>query len=102
MNAIRTSCLAVAAGVVVSFGGGLLLAEPTGRQGRPCRRRRWRRRDLAQGPYAPTHMLLQKTVLHVNVANIDVRFDKATQAQLAQIIDGKRTRRLSRRSWRRP
>ena len=41
--------------------------------------------DLAQGPYSAMHMLLQKTVLNINVATIDVRFDKATQAKFAQI-----------------
>jgi hypothetical protein len=45
--------------------------------------------DLGQGPYASMHMLLQKTVLHINVANIDVRVDKATQAKLAAIAGGK-------------
>ena len=45
--------------------------------------------DLGQGPFASMHMLLQKTVLNINVATIDVRFDKGTQAKLAQIATGK-------------
>src|SRR4051812_41193972 len=45
--------------------------------------------DLGQGPFASMHMLLQKTVLNVNVATIDVRFDKATQGRFAQIATGK-------------
>ena len=45
--------------------------------------------DLGQGPFATMHMLLQKTVLNINVANIDVRFDKATQGRFAQIGAGK-------------
>jgi hypothetical protein len=45
--------------------------------------------DLGQGPYSSMHMLLQKTVLHINVANIDVRFDKGTQAKLSAIAGGK-------------
>jgi hypothetical protein len=45
--------------------------------------------DLGQGPFATMHMLLQKTVLNVNVATIDVRFDKATQGRFAQIAAGK-------------
>ena len=45
--------------------------------------------DLGQGPFASMHMLLQKTVLNVNVATIDVRFDKGTQARFAQIATGK-------------
>ena len=38
--------------------------------------------DLGQGPYSSMHMLLQKTMLNINVAHIDVRVDKATQAKL--------------------
>jgi hypothetical protein len=45
--------------------------------------------DLAQGPYASMHMLLQKTVLNINVATIDVRFDKGTQSRFAQLAGGK-------------
>src|SRR6185436_12896441 len=45
--------------------------------------------DLAQGPWAAMHMLLQKTVLNINVATIDVRFDKGTQGRFAQIATGK-------------
>ena len=45
--------------------------------------------DLGQGPYATMHMLLQKTVLNVNVATIDVRFDKGTQGRFAQLAGGK-------------
>src|SRR5215831_6954769 len=41
--------------------------------------------DLAQGPYSAMHMLLQKTILHINVANIDVRVDKKTQARFAEL-----------------
>ena len=45
--------------------------------------------DLGSGPYATMHMLLQKTVLNINVATIDVRFDKGTQGRFAQIATGK-------------
>jgi hypothetical protein len=45
--------------------------------------------DLGTGPYAAMHMLLQKTVLNINVATIDVRFDKGTQGRFAQIATGK-------------
>jgi len=45
--------------------------------------------DLAQGPWAAMHMLLQKTVLNINVATIDVRFDKGTQGRFAQLAGGK-------------
>jgi hypothetical protein len=45
--------------------------------------------DLGQGPYAAMHMLLQKTVLNIKVATIDVRFDKGTQARFAQLATGK-------------
>ncbi|HLK91209.1 MAG TPA: hypothetical protein VKZ18_15025 [Polyangia bacterium] len=45
--------------------------------------------ELAQGPYSAMHMLLQKTVLKINVANIDVRFDKPTQSKLAELARDK-------------
>jgi len=45
--------------------------------------------DLGSGPFATMHMLLQKTVLNINVATIDVRFDKGTQGRFAQIATGK-------------
>ena len=45
--------------------------------------------DLGAGPFATMHMLLQKTVLNVNVATIDVRFDKGTQGRFTQIATGK-------------
>jgi len=41
--------------------------------------------DLAQGSYSSMHMLLQKTILKINVANIDVRVDKKTQARFAEL-----------------
>lgn len=45
--------------------------------------------DLAQGPFATMHMLLQKTVLNINVATIDVRVDKGTQTRFTQLASGK-------------
>ena len=44
--------------------------------------------ELGQGPYSAMHMRLQKTVLKINVADIDVRVDKPTQAKLAQAASG--------------
>ncbi len=44
--------------------------------------------DLAQGPYAAMHMRLQKTVLKINVADVDVRVDRGTQARIAQAAAG--------------
>jgi hypothetical protein len=44
--------------------------------------------DLAQGQYAYMQMLLQKTFLRINVATVEVRVDKATQARLAAIARG--------------
>jgi len=44
--------------------------------------------ELAQGPYSSMHMLLQKTVLKIDVATVDVRFDKATQARCADLARG--------------
>ena len=45
--------------------------------------------DLGSGQFATMHMLLQKTVLNINVATIDVRFDKGTQGRFAQLAGGK-------------
>jgi hypothetical protein len=45
--------------------------------------------ELAQGPYAAMHMLLQKTFLKINVLNLDVRLDKAAQGQVAALAQGK-------------
>jgi hypothetical protein len=45
--------------------------------------------ELGQGPFSSMHMLLQKTVLKINVANIDVRFDKPTQGKLAGLVGGR-------------
>lgn len=44
--------------------------------------------DLAQGAYSSMHMRLQKTVLKINVADVDVRIDRGTQAKLAQAAAG--------------
>ncbi|MBN2577125.1 MAG: hypothetical protein JXP73_21360 [Deltaproteobacteria bacterium] len=44
--------------------------------------------ELAQGPYAYMHMLLQKTIFRVNVATIEVRVDKPSQARLATLARG--------------
>ncbi len=45
--------------------------------------------ELGQGPFSSMHMLLQKTVLKINVANIDVRFDRPTQSKLAGLVGGR-------------
>ncbi len=45
--------------------------------------------ELAQGPYSFMHMTLQKTILRINVASIDVRFDKPAQVRLAELARGK-------------
>jgi len=44
--------------------------------------------ELARGPFASMHMLLQKTILSINVATIEVRVDKPTQTRLAGIASG--------------
>jgi hypothetical protein len=41
--------------------------------------------DLAQGQYSLMHMRFQKTILKINVADIDVRIDKPTQARVADL-----------------
>jgi hypothetical protein len=45
--------------------------------------------ELGQGPFSSMHMLLQKTVLKINVATVDVRFDKPTQSKLASLAGTK-------------
>jgi hypothetical protein len=45
--------------------------------------------ELAQGPYSSMHMLLQKTVLKINVATIDVRVDRPTQSRFAELARDK-------------
>jgi len=45
--------------------------------------------ELAQGRYASMHMLLQKTILKIDVANIDVRFDKQAQGRFADLARDK-------------
>ena len=44
---------------------------------------------LAQGSYSSMHMLLQKTFLKINVATIDVVFDRKSQGQFASLAQGK-------------
>ncbi len=44
--------------------------------------------DLAQGRYSGMHMRLQKTLLKINVADVDVRVDRGTQAKIAQVAAG--------------
>jgi hypothetical protein len=46
-------------------------------------------KDLAQGPYSAMHMILQKTFLKIDVATIDLRFDRQTQARFAELARGK-------------
>jgi hypothetical protein len=45
--------------------------------------------DLAQGPYSAMHMLLEKTILNVDVLTVDIRVNKATQTQFTEIAGGK-------------
>ena len=45
--------------------------------------------ELGQGPFASMHMLLQKTILKINVLNLEVRLDKAAQGKLAALAQGK-------------
>lgn len=45
--------------------------------------------DLGSGPFSSMHMLLEKTVLAVDVLTVDVRVDKPTQGKIAAIAAGK-------------
>jgi hypothetical protein len=44
--------------------------------------------EVAQGPFSRMHMVLQKTLLKINVATIDVRVDKGAQSRLAGLGRG--------------
>jgi hypothetical protein len=41
--------------------------------------------ELAQGPFAAAHMLLEKTIFGIRVADIDVRFDRPAQSRFAEL-----------------
>ncbi len=45
--------------------------------------------DLGRGKYAKMHMLLEKTILAVDVATIDVRVDSTTEKALEKISQGR-------------
>jgi hypothetical protein len=45
--------------------------------------------ELAQGPYSAMRMTLKKTILRINVATIEVRFDKPAQARFAALARDK-------------
>jgi hypothetical protein len=44
---------------------------------------------MGQGPGSLMRMTLQKTFLKINVATIDVRFDRVAQARFAELTRGK-------------
>lgn len=46
-------------------------------------------KDLAQGPYSAMRMLLEKTILKVDVLTLDMRFNKSTQDRFAELVKGK-------------
>jgi hypothetical protein len=41
--------------------------------------------ELAQGRFAAAHMLLEKTIFGIRVADIDVRFDRPAQSRFAEL-----------------
>jgi len=45
--------------------------------------------ELGRGAFSSMRMLLEKTFLKIDVANIDVRFGKRTQAELARLAAGR-------------
>jgi hypothetical protein len=45
--------------------------------------------ELGQGEYSSMHMLLEKTLLNVDVLTVDVRFGKAAHAKLTELARGK-------------
>jgi hypothetical protein len=46
-------------------------------------------KELGEGPYSLAHMLLEKTILKVDVLTLDVRFSKESQAKIAELANGK-------------
>ena len=46
-------------------------------------------KQLAQGPYSSMHMLLEKTILKIDVATVNVRFGKKAQRRFAELARGK-------------
>lgn len=44
--------------------------------------------DLGQGPYSYMQMLLQKTIVRLNILTLEVRVDKPTQTRLAGLVRG--------------
>lgn len=45
---------------------------------------------LASGPFSKMHMLLEKTILNVDVVTIDIRVDSKAQSEFAKIAQGKK------------
>jgi hypothetical protein len=45
--------------------------------------------ELARGRYAAAHMLLEKTIFGIRVADIDVRFDRPAQSHFAELSHDK-------------
>ncbi|MBN1605957.1 MAG: hypothetical protein JW940_04960 [Polyangiaceae bacterium] len=43
-----------------------------------------------QGRYSAMHMLLEKTILKVDVLTVDVRLGKSVQARMAEVVAGKK------------
>ena len=43
-----------------------------------------------QGRYSAMHMLLEKTILKVDVLTVDVRLGKAVQGRMAEVVKGKK------------
>jgi hypothetical protein len=43
-----------------------------------------------QGRYSSMHMLLEKTILKVDVLTVDVRLGKSVQARMAEVVSGKK------------
>lgn len=73
------ACTAVALGVAVApiaFAGG---AVPSLNEG-----------DLASGPFSRMHMLLEKTILNVDVVTVDVRVNAKAQEEFTKIAGGKK------------
>jgi len=46
-------------------------------------------KELGEGPYSLAHMLLEKTILKVDVLTLDVRFSKPTQSKITELANGK-------------
>ena len=77
---MKSKRFALRAWLVAGLLAGSVLAAPPPSMNAP---------ELGQGPYSSMHMLLEKTILKVDVLTVDVRVSKSAQSKLAALAQGK-------------